>query len=551
MGQLVEIADPTVHYTYTYPAGANNGKISSQDNVNTGEVVSFTYDTLDRLTAASSNQNWGTAYVYDGFGNLLQKNVTAGSAPSLVQSVNTATNQIDYVNYDANGNQTTLNGTPAAYDAQNRMIQYNGWNHYAYNASNQRVWRLWAQCCTSSGQQTTSEEFYVYGVNGQRVATYQIQFELNTDGNHTYVNATMTDSAVYFAGRLVAHGANAVSTDQVGSVIDEWNPTYGTNVFQQYYPWGEEKFGSSPNDRVKFATYRRDSESLLDYAWNRYYSNTLGRFLTPDPYKGSADPYNPQSWNRYGYGLNDPVDDNDPQGSEAGSPGLDQVTICDDSYGADCPGFAPSSGGSDTGGIGEEFFWFWYQTDPLLVSAPSAAASVRPDCWALTAAVGFAGLTYGNALQVWNWGGLADYSTDATAAIIGAMAAVTWQQESHFAYYPINNGNYRNVALTSTDYGPFQINGKSHPDAPLSVTGTNGAGQQFNGNPALNVAYGIGFLELLYGNYGNDAPGRYNGSLGLDKYGQLTSGQIRENIWNKWASRLTSLFDNTQCFFHF
>ena len=65
---------------------------------------------------------------------------------------------------------------------------------------------------------------------------------------------------------------------------------------------------------MKFATHRRDSESLLDYAWNRYYDNTTGRFLTPDPYKGSGDPYNPQSWNRYGYGLNDPVGNNDPSG---------------------------------------------------------------------------------------------------------------------------------------------------------------------------------------------------------------------------------------------
>ena len=91
---------------------------------------------------------------------------------------------------------------------------------------------------------------------------------------------------------------------------------------QQYYPWGEEKFGSSPNDRVKFATYRRDSESLLDYAWNRYYDNTTGRFLTPDSYKGSADPYNPQSWNRYAYGLNDPVGHADPTGLFAPPPGL-------------------------------------------------------------------------------------------------------------------------------------------------------------------------------------------------------------------------------------
>ena len=70
---------------------------------------------------------------------------------------------------------------------------------------------------------------------------------------------------------------------------------------------------------MKFATYRRDSESLLDYAWNRYYDNTTGRFLTPDPYKGSADPYNPQSWNRYAYGLNDPVLNGDPTGLDGSS----------------------------------------------------------------------------------------------------------------------------------------------------------------------------------------------------------------------------------------
>jgi RHS repeat-associated protein len=319
MGQLVEIADPTVHYTYTYPAGANNGEISSQTNMFTGKTIRYTYDALDRLTGASSNQNWGTAYVYDGFGNLLQKNVTAGSAPTLAQNVNTATNQIVGASYDANGNQTTLYGTPAAYDAQNRMIQYNGGDHYAYNASNQRVWRS----VNNSG--TVTEEFYVYGVDGQRVGTYTLTFALN--GNTAYASASVADYAVYFAGRLVGHGTPndppysygggiaAVSTDQVGSVIDDKSfAPQVTDTYQQYYPWGEEKSGSSPNDRVKFATYRRDSESLLDYAWNRYYDNATGRYLTPDPYKGSADPWNPQSWNRYGYALGDPVGRNDPWG---------------------------------------------------------------------------------------------------------------------------------------------------------------------------------------------------------------------------------------------
>ncbi len=365
MGQLVEISDPTVHYTYTYPVGANNGKIAQQHNVYTGETISYTYDALDRLTSATSSQNWGTAYVYDGFGNLLQKNVTAGSAPSLVQSVNTGTNQINYVSYDANGNQTVAaylaGNATVAYDIQNREIQHAGWDHYAYNAANQRVWRL----VNNNG--TVTEEFYLYGVNGSRVATYTLQFNPPANGYAAYATAAVDDYSVYFAGRLIAHGepywyangpsANgiqAVSTDQVGSVIDDKSLVFGGgDTYQQFYPWGEEKAGSSPNDRVKFATYRRDSESGIDYAWNRYYDNVTGRFLTPDAYKGSADPYNPQSWNRYTYVGDDPEGNDDPTGLEAGAFGnsigpsaedcIQDPTLCEtDDWGDTGGGVSPT-----------------------------------------------------------------------------------------------------------------------------------------------------------------------------------------------------------------
>lgn len=47
---------------------------------------------------------------------------------------------------------------------------------------------------------------------------------------------------------------------------------------------------------------------------NRYYGSNLGRFLTADPYGPSAKPGDPQSWNRYAYVSNDPVNKNDPTG---------------------------------------------------------------------------------------------------------------------------------------------------------------------------------------------------------------------------------------------
>jgi len=70
---------------------------------------------------------------------------------------------------------------------------------------------------------------------------------------------------------------------------------------------------TTTQNRDKFATYFRDS-SGLDYALNRYYSSSHGRFLTPDPYVASASLTNPQSWNRYPYVENDPVNYHDPGG---------------------------------------------------------------------------------------------------------------------------------------------------------------------------------------------------------------------------------------------
>ena len=84
----------------------------------------------------------------------------------------------------------------------------------------------------------------------------------------------------------------------------------------KYYPYGEERNSPQlPNDQVKFATYTRDSATGNDYADQRYYyTSVLGRFMTADPYRGSMDPKQPQSLNRYAYVWGDPLNSNDPSG---------------------------------------------------------------------------------------------------------------------------------------------------------------------------------------------------------------------------------------------
>jgi RHS repeat-associated protein len=75
----------------------------------------------------------------------------------------------------------------------------------------------------------------------------------------------------YFGSRRLA------VLDQVGSAAT-------------YFPWGEDKGNTNPQNTWSYATYWRDSGTNLDYAHQRYYSNAYGRFMTPDPSKSSRGP---------------------------------------------------------------------------------------------------------------------------------------------------------------------------------------------------------------------------------------------------------------------
>jgi RHS repeat-associated protein len=81
----------------------------------------------------------------------------------------------------------------------------------------------------------------------------------------------------------------------------------------EYFPYGE-TFSSSLSVPDLFGTYARDSGSGLDYANQRYYTSTYGRFSRPDPHPGSAKLGSPGSWNRYAYVGGDPINRNDPRG---------------------------------------------------------------------------------------------------------------------------------------------------------------------------------------------------------------------------------------------
>ena len=91
-----------------------------------------------------------------------------------------------------------------------------------------------------------------------------------------------------------------------------------------YLPFGEEiwagvglrttsqKYSTTDKVRQRFALTERDEVTGLDHTAFRKYDSFAGRWTTPDPLRGGLT--DPQSFNRYSYTKNDPVNSVDPNG---------------------------------------------------------------------------------------------------------------------------------------------------------------------------------------------------------------------------------------------
>ncbi len=119
------------------------------------------------------------------------------------------------------------------------------------------------------------------------------------------VAGSQTAAPVY---RLLDHeGSLVATTDGSGNVT-------GTNLMM---PYGE-TLSSNTSDPYAFAGLYQDTEYGGDDAWYRNYSTEQSRWLTPDPYNGSYDINNPQSFNRYMYTNGNPLAYTDPSGLALG-----------------------------------------------------------------------------------------------------------------------------------------------------------------------------------------------------------------------------------------
>ena len=101
-------------------------------------------------------------------------------------------------------------------------------------------------------------------------------------------------------------GTALVITDEVGD--QEWRG--------EYFPFGEEYSSQGTPNRYRFVERETDEATGLTYMHARYYNPDLGRFLTVDPVGGRVE--DSQSWQRYAYVRNNPINLVDPTGAYVG-----------------------------------------------------------------------------------------------------------------------------------------------------------------------------------------------------------------------------------------
>lgn len=317
-------------------SGNNGNVLQIKDIVNSANLQTFSYDTVNRITSASG-LGWSQQYQTDSFGNM---SMMSGNSP--LSTFDAATNRIAnlpcasaFTPYDASGNQlcdTNPTGGFRKYtwDAEGRILQIavsstaTAFETYLYDAGGNRI--------SKRGSNGSSTEYINF--NGLELA------ERNGDGSWSdYIFANgqriaRSDTAMaptnpqssttfYHFGRL---GSTEALTDGNGALL----------MSSQYMPFGQEIPAGTSTNHYKFTGKERDAESGLDYFGARYYSSNMGRFSSPDP-SGLlyADISNPQSLNLYTYVLNNPLSNTDPTGLTCQTNSSDG-TVYDDLDGNGC-----------------------------------------------------------------------------------------------------------------------------------------------------------------------------------------------------------------------
>jgi RHS repeat-associated protein len=290
------------------------GRIESYIGTAKQSTQKFLYDHIGRLKESAeyrgdnNNLTYKQKFDFDRFGNMYRKaasNPTAGQqnplpyTPIEATDISKSTNRFTAnTTYDDAGNVTTDNKFRTmgfAYDANGRQVK-------ATRASVPDAWTVY----DASGNRVATKindvwQYMVYDAFGKLVAEYGVASEglggvkyLQQDWQGSV--RTTTNSNGFVVGRT---DHQAFGND-VGYGV-------GQRSVEQGYSVGKVA-------RQGYGLTERDDATGLDHTWFRKNENQAGRWTSPDPYNGSMNLGDPQSFNRYSYVGSDPVNFVDPNG---------------------------------------------------------------------------------------------------------------------------------------------------------------------------------------------------------------------------------------------
>lgn len=346
--------------TASNPAGTQNqaynydnlGRLQRRRDLVTGTDEVFGYDNLNRLTteqlvAAGAPMGGEVKSVtYDSIGNVTSKQGVgsysynasgAGSVrPHAVAGVTGTVNGMatPSFGYDANGNMLAGAGRSIAWTSFNMPLTLangSGVSSFLYGSEHQRVQQTWTEGGSTLRTVYLDSPQFEKEVSSQSGLT-EYKHYVNVDGRTVAIHTRRSNGSEDVKYLLVDHlGSISVVTDVTGMPTERL----------AYDPWGDRRTASGSTvgaadplnaiqpvstDRGYTGHEHLDRGSIgLVHMNGRVYDPVLVRFISADPFV--SHPGHSQSYNRYSYVGNDPLNFIDPSGYEDEPARLPRVAV--------------------------------------------------------------------------------------------------------------------------------------------------------------------------------------------------------------------------------
>ncbi|HEX3353519.1 MAG TPA: RHS repeat-associated core domain-containing protein [Terriglobales bacterium] len=308
-------------------------QFTDQINTPNTQTCTYLYDDLGRvgLPPGSSGKSvdcgstkWQQNFSFDPFGNITKTVPSGGTGLSFVPTYSTGTNRYQSLpgftpTYNGSGNLTADGTHTYSWDVENNATQVDT-TGVQYDALGRMV-ELDTPTYNTEWVYSPTGEKWGLMLFGQTFAGAWIP--LPGGGRRLYQVANGTVSGYTHLDWL---GSYRLVTSDTQTLISD----------VAYAPFGEDyadngaylEFASG--GVAQSTTSGTGSQGLYDFDFRRY-SPSQGRWISPDPAGLAAvDPTDPQSWNRYGYVGNRPLNTVDPMGLAAAPcpPDSPPGTVC-------------------------------------------------------------------------------------------------------------------------------------------------------------------------------------------------------------------------------